>query len=257
MKARWFWSRWLLPPCDDEIHHSCREAERMLQACGEEMVMTAVNSIPFYFHTTDSIHSTSPPGFPMFSCPCNVTHLSHQFWYFLFKGIALVSSVLKPLVEWSVLVFQRAWGVTDGWQQRENWDCSRLEKMPETWRWLTAHCLEWACKCKLLIAPDWFVTLMTVLKSSWMISSAAIYSVTKCTEEPAQLPNPISSAGRNISSQAVVKDREAFLWSAVAVTCWISKLVWQGMTVESYCWPGSCGLHLGSCKRATIRSTNT
>lgn len=71
MKARWFWSRWLLPPCHDEIHHSCREAERMLQACGEETLMTAVNSIPFYFHSADiTLTLRHHQGFPLFSCCC-------------------------------------------------------------------------------------------------------------------------------------------------------------------------------------------
>lgn len=39
----------------------------MLQACGEEMVMTAVNSVSFYFHTTDiTLMLRQRQGFPRF-----------------------------------------------------------------------------------------------------------------------------------------------------------------------------------------------
>lgn len=110
MKARWFWSRWLLPPCDDEIHHSCREAERTLQACGEEIVMTAVNIISFYFHTTDIMFSLRHrQGFPCFCLPCSVTQKSQQCRACLWlMGSSLVSLVLIPLVGWSFLVFTTA-----------------------------------------------------------------------------------------------------------------------------------------------------
>lgn len=110
MKARWFWSRWLLPPCDDEIHHSCREAERTLQACGEEIVMTAVNIISFYFHTADIMFSLRHrQGFPLFLSPCSVTQKSQQFRACLWlMGRSLVSLVLILLVGWSFLVFTTA-----------------------------------------------------------------------------------------------------------------------------------------------------
>lgn len=40
----------------------------MLQACREEMVMTAVNSIPFYFHNTDITFTLRHrQGFPCFN----------------------------------------------------------------------------------------------------------------------------------------------------------------------------------------------
>lgn len=143
MKARWFWSRWLLPPCDDEIHHSCREAERMLQACGEGIVMTAVNIISFYFHTTDIMFSLRHrQGSPCFCLPAawRRSHSSSG----LISGIISIDSTCWMIV---LAVHHSAWGVTDGYsgwtEMVRATGAAAWSHTDETWWRLTVRCPEW------------------------------------------------------------------------------------------------------------------
>lgn len=156
MKARWLWSRWLLPPCDDEIHHSCREAERKFQACGEETLMTAVNSVSFYFHAADIAFTLRHrQGFPCFHVAATRRRSRSISRTSLWWGSALISLVLILLVGWSFVVVAR---VTDG----------RLSSGAAAWGWnlvvtnswlsgMNSRLLKWCCSLLLIGLLLWWL----------------------------------------------------------------------------------------------------